>query len=380
MRRLLIVAILFLFACSASAQWTLEKSQTNANLRGIHNLGGGIAWASGTNGTVLRTTDNGKHWETCAIPPGAEKLDFRGIQALDGSTAIVMSSGKGDLSRLYKTADGCRTWKLMFTNPDPDGFWDALRFTSRKNLETSGKCFGIVLGDPIANHFSLFVTLDCGEKWERQKTLPEALPGEAAFAASNSVLLLGGFADRAFVSGGPTGARLMSFTTYVDFSAPEGQRPSNPPPYQISRWSYTKIPVIHPSDSAGAFSMGWTEGHGPVVVGGDYQHPDQRDQSAWYWDDEADALGFKLAKTQPHGYRSAVAYDTKTETWITVGPNGTDVSSDYGRNWRPLKPDTKRGDSSDADSNWNALSLPFVVGPNGRIGKLRPDFLTQPAK
>jgi hypothetical protein len=30
---------------------------------------------------------------------------------------------------------------------------------------------------------------------------------------------------------------------------------------------------------------------------------------------------------------------------------------------------------SDADKNWNALSLPFVVGPHGRIGKLNAKAL-----
>ena len=65
-------------------------------------------------------------WQLCTIPPGAEKLDFRGIQAFDANTAIVMSSGTGDLSRLYKTTDGCHSWKLIFTNPDADGFFDAI--------------------------------------------------------------------------------------------------------------------------------------------------------------------------------------------------------------------------------------------------------------
>jgi hypothetical protein len=54
--------------------------------------------------------------------------------------------------------------------------------------------------------------------------------------------------------------------------------------------------------------------------------------------------------------------------WITVGPNGTDISIDDGKNWRALKP--KPGQPPDADTNWNALSLPFAVGANGRIGKL----------
>src|SRR5207249_7018598 len=122
----------------------IEDSHTTASLRGIHNVGGGVAWASGTNGTVLRTEDGGYLWQTCTIPSGAEKLDFRGIQAFDENTAIVMSSGKGDLSRLYKTTDGCQTWKLLFTNPDKDGFFDATKFPNSR--------LGYILGDPVDLH------------------------------------------------------------------------------------------------------------------------------------------------------------------------------------------------------------------------------------
>jgi len=78
---------------------------------------------------------------------------------------------------------------------------------------------------------------------------------------------------------------------------------------------------------------------------------------------------------EPHGYRSAVAYDAATKTWITVGPNGTDISTDDGKNWRALHPDPALHEPPDADRDWNALSLPFVVGPHGRIGKLNPHAL-----
>ena len=85
------------------------------------------------------------------------------------------------------------------------------------------------------------------------------------------------------------------------------------------------------------------------------------------------------SKHSPHGYRSAVSYDPTTKSWITVGPNGTDISTDDGRNWRPLKPNPQNPDTTpDEDQHWNALSLPFVVGPHGRIGKLRPTALITP--
>jgi hypothetical protein len=69
-----------------------------------------------------------------------------------------------------------------------------------------------------------------------------------------------------------------------------------------------------------------------------------------------------------------VAYYSSAKTWITVGPNGTDISTDDGRNWRALKPGPN--DVPDVDKNWNALSLPFVVGPHGRIGVLRPSAIS----
>jgi len=112
-----------------------------------------------------------------------------------------------------------------------------------------------------------------------------------------------------------------------------------------------------------------------VAVGGDYKKPDAAGGTAAYSGDGG--MHWKAAQTPPHGYRSAVAYDSNTKTWITVGPNGTDISTDDGRNWRPLTPSSL--DNKDADKNWNALSLPFVVGPKGRIGKLRATALTPSA-
>ncbi|HZZ37483.1 MAG TPA: hypothetical protein VFE06_00020, partial [Acidobacteriaceae bacterium] len=181
-----------------SGPWVMERSGTTAGLRGIHAVGGGVAWASGTNGTVLRTEDGGYEWQSCAMPPGAEKLDFRGIWAWDDNTAIVMSSGTGDASRLYKTTDGCSHWKLLFTNPDKEGFYDALLFVNRD--------YGLVLGDPAGGDtrgpvaFRIRLTNDGGETWipVGDPELPHPsvnltpLSGEAFFAASNSSMTVAG--------------------------------------------------------------------------------------------------------------------------------------------------------------------------------------------
>jgi hypothetical protein len=101
-----------------------------------------------------------------------------------------------------------------------------------------------------------------------------------------------------------------------------------------------------------------------VAVGGDYKAPETTAGTAAFSINGR----WQASKTPPHGYRSAVAYYTPGQVWITVGTNGTDVSTDDGRNWRALKPATD--DLPEADKNWNALSLPFAAGPDGRIGKL----------
>jgi hypothetical protein len=76
----------------ANTPWQMQESGTTASLRGIDSVDGTIAWASGTDGTVLKTIDGGAHWTKCAIPDAATDgatLDFRGVQAWDATTAIM---------------------------------------------------------------------------------------------------------------------------------------------------------------------------------------------------------------------------------------------------------------------------------------------------
>jgi photosystem II stability/assembly factor-like uncharacterized protein len=362
MRPTLLLLAITLAATHAHAQFDIEESHTTASLRGVFNVGAGVVWASGTNGTVLRSEDGGYLWQTCNIPPGAEKLDFRGIQAFDENTAIVMSSGPGDQSRLYKTTDGCQSWKLLFINPDKEGFWDAMW------LHPKGS--GVLLGDPVKNRFALFETTDGGKTWTRDQRSGLLLESKpiAAFAASNSLFLQtrSGYM-RGFATGGPGGAFLFEAFSSQD-------------------WSRIRIPVASGTESSGVFSLGMRfsvprctdceqpSGYSFVAVGGDYTKPDENSGTA-AWSTNPGKT-WTASATLPHGYRSSVAYDPTQKLWITVGPNGTDISRDDGRNWTPLKPSNY--DPPDADKNWNALSLPFVVGPHGRIGRLRP--ITTPPK
>ena len=343
--------------------WQMQDSGTTAGLRGIWALDSETAWASGAGGTVLRTLD-GKHWSHCAIPDAnndGATLDFRGLRAWDPEMAIVMSAGPGDKSRIYKTSDGCRTWKLLFRNPDKDGFWDAMAFNGMKQ--------GMILGDPVEGAFTLFITLDGGATWNRQK--PHGLDADpsqqAVFAASNSSLLVwADLAHRIFVTGGKAGAHF--FECHGDLSVrghPErADCLQHPDP----------LPLALGGESTGAFSLDWPAvrcyneamcGRSMIAVGGDYAKPNDTPGTAAYSPDGGEH--WTASNTPPHGYRSTVQYSEPLKLWITAGTNGSDISRDNGKTWQPLD-----------NGNWNALSLPFIVGPNGRIAKLNPAALPPP--
>ncbi|MBV9156677.1 MAG: hypothetical protein JO097_10485 [Acidobacteriaceae bacterium] len=331
------MAFLILFAASVFAvSWTPQQSNTTASLRGLQAVSARVAWASGTNGTFLLTTDGGAHWRA-AVVPGAESLDFRTVVAFDATTAYLASSGEGSLSRIYKTNDGGAHWQLVFTNPDRTGFFDALAFWNHGR--------GIVLGDPVNGRFAVFTTGDGGNSWQRQNT-PAALRDEGAFAASGTCLTVHGSRSVWFGTGGTGAARV--------FRSRDGGL----------SWQISETPIRNDSKSAGIFSLAFRDDLHGEAVGGDYQKPSEAVRNSAITDD-----GGKNWAGPPRsalkGYRSAVTFIPGLKnTLIAVGTSGSDVSRDGGQSW-----------DSFSSMSFNSVSAApdgtiWAVGPHGAIGKL----------
>jgi photosystem II stability/assembly factor-like uncharacterized protein len=355
--------------------WQMQDAGTTASLRGIDSVDGTVAWASGTGGTVLKTTDAGAHWQKCAIPDAptdGATLDFRGVQAWDATTAIVMASGPGEKSRLYKTTDGCKTWTRVFTNPEKEGFYDALLFIDPQH--------GLVLGDPAHGDarinpaeggyfaFRIRVTNDAGRTWA-PITDPEVLqPGknlqplkdEAFFAASNSSIAI---RDGWLWMGTSQNRVLRRKISTSDFQFSYCAGAMDPFSHGCGiPWvnlQIAPVPLAKGNASSGIFSVAFRGDQQGMTAGGDYTKPNESSSTAAWSSDGGQH--WTASTTPPHGYRSSVQWSESLKLWITAGTNGSDISRDDGRTWQPLD-----------NGNWNALSLPFIVGPNGRIARLNP--------
>ncbi|HEV7475898.1 MAG TPA: hypothetical protein VGN90_17715 [Pyrinomonadaceae bacterium] len=351
MNLLLFLATISIFA---APQWTLLNSGVTARLRGVSAASDRIAWASGADSTVLRTTDGGTTWKKLTVT--SDVLDFRDIDAIDDRTAYVLSIGNGPASRIYKTTDAGATWTLQFKNDDPKAFYDAMSFWDRNH--------GIVIGDSIDGQFCIMTTDNGGRSWVRvpASALPPALENEGAFAASGTNIALFG-KSHAWIGLG-AGAKARVLRT-VD---------------RGHTWQIAETPLVAGA-SAGIFSVAFRDAKHGVVVGGDYRKENEAVDNLALTSDGGitwtlvKGVGVKgIGAKGLTGFRSVVAYvprvsggspETLAGALVAVGPSGANYSTDDGSTWMPLA-----GPGFDTLSFAPGRAIAFATGARGSIGKL----------
>lgn len=270
-----------------------------------------VVWVSGTRGRFARTTDGGSNW-TVGTVPGAESLQFRDVHAFSDQEAYLLSIGSGTDSRIYHTTDGGSTWTLSFQNEDPNGFFDCLSFWDRNR--------GIAFSDSYQGEFTLMRTLDAGESWERidPAVIPDARPGEGAFAASGTCLVTrpGGLA---WFGTGASGvdSRVIRTTDFGD------------------HWEAAPVPIQSTDGASGVFSLSFLDDLRGMAVGGKYNQPDSvYDDVAVTFDGGA---SWTLAtQTSLGGAASGVSYipGAPSPSVVAVSASGgAAYSADNGRTW-----------------------------------------------
>ena len=323
-------------ATPPAPHWVAQSSGVTARLRGVSAISDRVAWASGAGGTVLRTADGGGTWQKLAVPD-ADKLDFRDVDAVSETSAYILSIGPGPASRIYRTSDAGAHWVLQFTNDDPKAFFDAMAFRDGEH--------GLAISDSVDGAFVILTTRD-GRTWTRvpPDKLPPALPNEGAFAGSGTNIAVIGRARAWIGTGASTRCRVLRTS---DGGA---------------TWTIAETPVAA-SASAGIFSIAFRDTQHGMTVGGDFRkEKDAVDNAAATSDGgttwtKVSGLG---------GFRSVVAVVPGTkQSWLAVGPSGSDLSTDDGRSWIAIA-----GDGYHAFSFARRGRVGWGVGESGRIGKL----------
>lgn len=329
----LLSLIILLFA--QTPQWTVQTSNVNARLRGVSAVNERVAWASGSDSTVLRTDDGGATWKKLTVT--TETLDFRDIDAIDENTAYALSIGNGPASRIYKTVDGGATWILQFRNEDPKAFLDAMSFWDADH--------GIVIGDSVEGKFYILTTANGGRDWSRVPvdTLPPALENEGAFAASGTNIAVNGKGSAWIGLGAGARARVLRTT--------DGGR----------TWKIAETP-LKSGQSSGIFSIAFSDEKHGVIVGGDYQKEKEAADNLALTADGG--VTWSLAKGLS-GFRSVVAFVPRTKILIAIGPAGGDYSNDGGKTWMPLS-----GPGFDTFSFARGQKFGWGAGARGTIGRL----------
>ena len=318
------------------------KTKTNSSLRGISVIDSMTAWASGSNGTVVRTTDGGVTWTDIRVK-GSETRDFRDIEAFDKNNALIMCI---DAPAFFlKTTDGGKTWKRKYMNRDPKIFFDGFAFWDEKN--------GMAISDPIDGKLFLVATNDGGESWKEipSVNIPPVIKGESAFAASGTSLALFG-KDLVWIgTGGSDRARVYK-------SEDSG-----------SNWRIVDSKLQAGNASSGVFSVCFKDEFNGIVVGGDYKKDKENTGNCAVTDDGG--LSWQLIeKNQPAGFRSCVAWNEKNKFWLTVGTSGADYSVDDGKSWVSIN---KNSFNSIGFSKKDGAG--FIVGDKGVISKVIVNYI-----
>ena len=335
------VFLILLAACTAPVEESQPNiaivplvTDTKASLRGLSVVDENIAWASGSEGTYLKTT-NGHNWKSDTIE-GTGTYQFRDVEAFSAKSALLLTAGNP--AKVYKTTDGGDNWTETYHNTTEGIFFDAMDFWDDKN--------GIAFSDAIDGHLVIITTNDGGTTWKEisYDNLPASPEGEGGFAASGTCITT--FADSLVWIG------LGSPDSRVFKSSDRGQT-----------WKVTPTPMKGDAPAAGIFSLEFTNTDYGVAVGGNYQKETDTLKNAAITHDGGQTWAL-IEQHGPKGYRSAVAHVPGSDIWLAVGPSGTDYSATNGKTWTPLD---SLGFHAVA---FGSKKVGYASGSDGRIAKI----------
>lgn len=240
------------------------------------------------------------------------KAEFRSIAQTTKNIFILNVSNPALLYKIPK--DGSET-KLVYQESHEKVFYDSLQFWNDAE--------GIAIGDPISNCFNIITTRDGGNSWNKIPCdkLPKLSEGEAAFAASNTNIIIKG--NKTWIVSGGKKARVF-------YSPDKG-----------NSWEVFDTPIIQGKTMTGIFTADFYDVKNGFIAGGNYELLNQNFGNKASTKDGGKTWELR-AENQGFGYASCVQYvpNSNGKALVTVGASGLYYSSDSGNTWKQLSTDS----------------------------------------
>lgn len=239
-------------------------------------------------------------------------LEFRS-NAKTNKHIFILNVGNPAL--LYQISKDGKAAKLVYQEQHEKVFYDSMQFWNNKE--------GIAMGDPIADCLNIIITRDGGNSWTKVPSdkLPKVTDGEAAFAASNTNIIIKEN-DTWIVSGGKK--------SRVFYSPDKG-----------NTWTVYDTPIVQGRAMTGIFTADFYDSQTGFIAGGDYEVRNQNFSNKAITNDGGKTWKL-IAENQAFGYASCVQYvpESNGKGLVTVGFSGIFYSSDKGASWKQLSMDT----------------------------------------
>lgn len=241
----------------------------------------------------------------------ARTTEFRSISGTNEAIFILSVGNPAMLIRIDKKT---LEETVVYKEEHEKVFYDSMQFVDDLN--------GFAMGDPIENCLAFIKTTDGGKTWQKVNcdVLPNVTEGEAAFATSNTNLIIreksifmvsGGKKSRVFVS--------------EDFG---------------TTWKVYETPIVQGETMTGIFTADFYNEKIGIIAGGNYEKQDQN------WSNKAITKNggktWKLiAENTAFGYASCVQFvpNSKGKKMISVGGTGMFYSDDFGKSWTKFSDD-----------------------------------------
>jgi photosystem II stability/assembly factor-like uncharacterized protein len=275
-----------------------------------------VAFA-GSDGLIGFTSNGGETWDTTRwfVTTPQDSIitpSFRACSITQDHIIAVAIASPGFIIRA--PIKDIASSSVLYSNYDEGTFWDSMQFWDSNN--------GIMMGDPIGDCLSIYLTDNGGDDWNRVdcSILPPTIKGEAAFAASNGNISCRG--SHAWIATGGGASRV--------FHTPD----------KGLTWEVNGTPLIQGGTMTGAFAIAFKNENEGIVIGGDWENQDLNFGNIAYTSDGGDNWILRSEGTGP-GYRSCIIWRPNHDSeCVAIGSKGIDKSLDNGLNWEHVSDDS----------------------------------------